>query len=280
MPLMRPEDYPPQEPVSAFAQSYTEDLIRRVNVNSGENVFYGDDPYQSIALFQPARPNGTILGFMHGGGWTNGYKEMMGYMAPAFTSRGVLFASIGYRLAPRYPWPACFMDAAAAVAWLARNAAVYGGNAKRIFVGGRSAGAHLASLLGVRKDWQAAHGVALDVPRGCISVSGVYLFGEGSGLSKRPQFLGPPEQNNELAASPLHQIQGTPIPFFMSWGENDFPHLINQAASMAEALRMAGGSVETMVLPGCDHLGTSRPTGDANGPWVAKAHSMLERKLI
>jgi len=277
MPLMRPEDYPPQEPVSAFAQSYTEELIRRVDVNSGENVFYGDDPYQSVALFEPARPNGTILGFMHGGGWTNGYKEMMGYMAPAFTSRGVLFASIGYRLAPRHPWPACFEDAAAAVAWLARNAAAYGGNAKRLFVGGRSAGAHLASLLGVRKDWQAALGLAPDVLRGCISVSGVYVFGEGSGLSKRPQFLGPPQENNELAASPLHQIQGIPTPFFMSWGEKDFPHLIKQAASMAEALRKAGGSVETMVLPGCDHLGTSQPTGDATGPWVGKVHSMLER---
>jgi arylformamidase len=276
MPLMRPEDYPPQEPVSAFAQSYNDDLIRRIDPNSGANHFYGEDPYQSIALFLPKRPNGTILGFMHGGGWTNGYKEMMGYMAPAFTDRGVIFASIGYRLAPRYIWPACFDDGAAGVAWLVRHAAFYGADPKRIFIGGRSAGGHLASLLAVRKDWQTSHGLPPDVLRGCIAVSGVYLFGEGSGLSNRPQFLGPAEQNNDAAASPLRQIQGAPPPFFMAWGENDFPHLIRQAEAMASALRAAGGSVETMMLPGCDHLRTSEPAGDAKGPWVAKVHSLLE----
>ena len=275
MPLMRPEDYPEQEPVSTFAQSYTDDLLRRVDVNSGENYFYGADPYQSIALFRPADPSGAVVAFIHGGGWTNGYKEMMGYMAPAFTRCGVVFASIGYRLAPMHPWPACFDDCAAAVAWLARNAGDYGGDARRIFLGGRSAGGHLSSLLAVRRDWQAAHGLPEDVLRGCISVSGVYLFGEGSGLSKRPQFLGPPEQKNEAAASPLQNIQGTPPPFFMAWGENDFPHLIRQAEAMADALRLAGSRVETMMLPGCDHLSTSVPTGNPDSPWMAQAQAML-----
>jgi acetyl esterase/lipase len=225
----------------------------------------------------PKRPNGTVLAFIHGGGWTNGYKEMMGYMAPAFTQRGVLFASIGYRLAPRYLWPACFDDAAAAITWLVQNISAYGGDPTRIFVGGRSSGAHLASLLGVRNDWQVARGLAQSVVRGCISVSGVYLFGDGSGLSKRPQFLGPAEQNNELEASPLNHVGPTPSPFFMSWGEKDFPHLIQQAKAMEAALRAAGGEVETMVLANCDHLGTSGPTGDPASPWVARVHSMLER---
>jgi acetyl esterase/lipase len=274
---MRPEEYPEQEPVSEFAQSYTDDLIRRVDLNAGENHFYGPDPYQSIALFQPKRPNGTVLAFIHGGGWTNGYKEMMGYMAPAFTDRGVLFASIGYRLAPRFPWPACFDDCAAAISWLYRHASDYGGDPARIVVGGRSAGGHLSSLLAVRRDWQAALGLPSDVVRGCIPVSGVYLFGEGSGLSKRQQFLGPPEQNNDVAASPLRHIQGTPPPFFMTWGERDFPHLMRQAETMAAALRAAGASVETMTLAGCDHLGTSGPTGDPDGPWVAKVHATLAR---
>ncbi len=277
MPLMRPEDYPAQEPVSAFAQTYTEGLLGRVDLGAGENYFYGTDPYQSIALFRPKRPNGAVVAFMHGGGWSNGYKEMMGYMAPAFTQRGVLFASIGYRLAPRYSWPACFEDATAAIAWLYRQTATHGGDPKRIFIGGRSAGAHLASLLAVRRDWQAAHGLAADVIRGCISVSGIYLFGDGSGLSKRPQFLGPAEQNNEAAASPLRNVQGTPPPFFVSWGEKDFPHLIRQAEAMVAALRAAGASVETMMLPGCDHLGTSGPTGDPDGPWIARVHSLLGR---
>ena len=275
MPLMRIQDYYAQDPVSEFAQQYTEDLIRRIDPLAGENHFYGADPYQSIALFAPKQPNGTVLAFMHGGGWTNGYKEMMGYMAPAFTARGVMFASVGYRLAPMHPWPACFEDCAAAMAWLVQNVAAKGGDPKRIFLGGRSAGGHLSSLLAVRRDWQARHGVPTDAIRGCIPVSGVYLFGEGSGLANRPRFLGPPEQKNEIAASPLLNIQGTPPPFFMARGENDFPHLIRQADDMMAALKKAATPVGLEVLPGCDHLGTGVPTGDPNSPWMAKAHAFM-----
>jgi arylformamidase len=275
MPLMRPQDYPPQEPVSAFAQAYTADLISRIDPNAGENHFYGDDPYQSIALFRPSEPNGTIFAFMHGGGWTSGYKEMMGFMAPAFTAHGILFASVGYRLTPMHCWPACFDDCAAAVSWLADCAADNGADASRIFIGGRSAGGHLASLLAVRRDWQDRHGLPRDVLRGCIAVSGVYFFGEGSGFEKRPRFLGPVEQKHEIPASPLLNIQGKPPPFFMAWGEKDFPHLIRQAADMACALRAAGGQVETTVLPGCDHLGTWVPTGDPNSPWTAQSLAFL-----
>ena len=275
MPLMRPEDYPPQEPVSAFAQSYTDDLIRRIDLNAGENHYYGSDPYQSIALFRPRTPNGTILAFLHGGGWTNGYKEMMGYMAPAFLGHGVIFASIGYRLAPRHCWPSCFEDGAAAIAWLVQNATAAGGDPGRIFVGGRSAGGHISSLLAVRRDWQGRHGLSADVVRGCIPVSATYLFGEKSGLSSRPRFLGPVHKANEVPASPLLNIQGRPRPFLMAWGEKDFPHLIKQASMMAVALRAAGGSVETIEMQGCDHLGTSLPTGDPLSPWMVQVRAFL-----
>jgi arylformamidase len=275
MPLMRPQDYPPQEPVSAFAQAYTDDLISRIDPHAGENHFYGEDRYQSIALFRPARPNGTIFAFMHGGGWTNGYKEMMGFMAPAFTARGILFASVGYRLAPMHYWPACFEDCADAVAWLIKHAAGNGSNSGRIFIGGRSAGGHLASLLAVRQDWQNRRELRQDVLRGCVAVSGVYFFGEGSGFKNRPRFLGPVEQKNEIAASPLLNIQGKPPPFFMAWGEKDFPHLIQQARDMKTALEAAGGHVETIVLPGCDHLGTWVPTGDPQSPWTTRALAFL-----
>jgi acetyl esterase/lipase len=275
MPLMRPQDYPPQDPVSEFAQAYTDDLINRIDRNAGDNYFYGDDPYQSIALFRPARPNGTIFAFMHGGGWTNGYKEMMGFMAPSFTMHGILFASIGYRLAPMHCWPACFEDGAKAVAWLVKHAAENGADASRIFIGGRSAGGHLSSLLAVRRDWQDRNALRKDVLRGCIAISGVYFFGKDSGFKNQPRFLGPAEQQNEIPASPLLNIQGKPPPFFMAWGEKDFPHLIGQAADMAAALRAAGGHVETMMLPGCDHLGTGVPTGDPQSPWTARALAFI-----
>ena len=138
---------------------------------------YGADPYQSVAVFRAPAPNGTLLAFMHGGGWTNGYKEWMAFMAPAFTAAGVSFATIGYRLAPAHVFPAGTDDVIAALALLHQNAAEFGYDPARIFLGGHSAGGHYAALLAVRRDWQAKAGLPQDVIRGCLPISGVYDFG-------------------------------------------------------------------------------------------------------
>ena len=86
---MRPEDYPPQEPFSAFAMPYVEEVTRRSEpVTPTADVRYGDDPYQSIAVHAAAAPTGDVFAFVHGGGWTSGYKEQMNFMAPGFTAAG------------------------------------------------------------------------------------------------------------------------------------------------------------------------------------------------
>ena len=44
---------------------------------------------------------------------------------------------------------------------------------------------------------------------------------------------------------------------------------------LLERLRAAGGRVETAELPGCDHLGTSEPTGNPDSPWMKSVHAFL-----
>src|SRR5258706_156812 len=98
--MMRPEAYPPQEPMSAIAKSYHDEVMRRGAGVTGEEIAYGADPYQSILIWRAPKPDGNLLAVLHGGGWTNGYKEWLAFMAPALTRAGITFASIGYRLAP------------------------------------------------------------------------------------------------------------------------------------------------------------------------------------
>jgi arylformamidase len=266
---MRIEDYPPQEPLSDLGAAYHAEVLKRGAGIAGTDVRYGDDPYQGIALFAPQRPSGSVLAFLHGGGWTNGYKEWLAFMAPAFTEAGILFASVGYRLAPQHVFPAGYEDCCDAVAWLHRNVAACGGDPRRLFLGGHSAGGHYAALMAVRRDWPGKRDLPSDVLRGCLPISGVYDFGEGSGLSMRPRFLGPP--GNETAASPIRCIDGVPRPFLMAHGDGDFPHLMRQAAAMEEALRRAGGKVERILLEGRDHFSAGYAGGEADGPWVARA---------
>ena len=193
-------------------------------------------------------------------------------MAPPLGAAGITFVSAGYRLAPQHLFPDGFLDCCEAVKSVATNIASYGGNPDRIFVGGHSAGGHYSALMAVRRDWQAEHGLPENVIKGCLPISGVYTFGAGSGLSVRPRFLGPAEDLALMkSASPLKMVQGTPPPFLMAFGTNDFPHLIPQADAMARELRAAGGRVVQLAMEGRDHFTASFAGGEVEGPWVPAA---------
>lgn len=269
---MRLEDYPPQEPFSDFAKPYAEEVVRRgANAEPSAEVRYGEDPYQSIAIHAASDPNGDVLVFVHGGGWTSGYKEHMNFMAPAFTAAGVTFCSVGYRLAPQHLFPVGLNDVADAIGWIYDNIADHGGNRDRLFVGGHSAGGHYTPLLALTSDWQGSRGLPGDVIKGCLPISGVYQFGEGSGLSMRPRFLGAEDAETDRTASPIHHISAGAPPFLIAYGTEDFPHLRDQAERMIAALDSAAVPAGKIVFDGRDHFGASLAGGEADGPWVSQA---------
>ncbi|MGH7905451.1 MAG: alpha/beta hydrolase [Candidatus Binataceae bacterium] len=274
---MRIEDYPPQEPLSPVAQEYAAEVARRGAGVAAEDHSYGPDPYQSLALVIPKKPNGDVLAMVHGGGWTSGYKEHLLFMAPAYTAAGIIFATIGYRLAPRHLFPDGVNDVAAGLGWLHQHAAEYGGNPRRIFAGGHSAGGHYTALLAVKRDWQEGFGLPKDVIRGCLPISGVYDFRPGSGLSARPRFLGPESSGNDEAASPIVNIQNTPPPFLIAHGTDDFPHLSHQAELMEHALKESGCDVERIVFPGRNHFSACYAAGESDGPWAPHALEWIRR---
>jgi acetyl esterase/lipase len=201
----------------------------------------------------------------------------MTFMAPAFTAEGITFASIGYRLAPKHVFPAAYEDCAAAVQWLWKNAASFGSDPKRLAIGGHSAGGHYGSLLAVKRDWQAALGLPTDIIKLCLPISGVFRFGAGSGLNVRPRFLGPENSGSETPASPVLNIQGSPPPFFIAYGDKDFPHLVTQGEEMDRVLRAAGGDVTRLVMESRDHFSASYAGGEVEGPWVPQARAFLRR---
>lgn len=276
---MRPEDYPAQEPFTTIGERYHAEVLRLSEGVAGTDVAVGDDPYQSVAVYPADAPNGSVLCLIHGGGWTNGYKEWMAFMAPALTRHGVTVVSFGYRLAPESVFPAQFDDCADAVAWVYRNIADFGGDPDQIHVSGHSAGGHLASLLALRNDWQAGRSLPDDCIKSALPISGTYLFGEGSGLSMRPRFLGDPALQNEAPASPMTYLNAAAPPFLISYGAEDFPHLVKQAQAFADALSRLGVTVQTLSLDGCDHLGASYASGQTDGVWVRTALDFIKQTL-
>ncbi len=266
-------DYPEREPMGAMGAACHARSIELGPKVAGAPHRYGADIFQSLLLHPAPKPSGEVLLAFHGGGWTHGYKEWMSMMAPPLNQRGITLVSAGYRLAPEHVFPTGLDDCEQALAWVGNHLDHFGARADRIFVGGHSAGGHYASLLALAPPRDGRPPIA-----GCLPISGVYELGEGSGLTQRPRFLGSePSREIDVQASPIHQPLKDAPPFFISWGERDFPHLKAQAVRMVAALRQAGVPVRTLELPGCDHFEASYATAQMDGAWVENATAFMRQ---
>lgn len=86
---------------------------------------------------------------IHGGGWNSGDKSLQRPMAVRIASRGYVTIPVEYRLIPEAVYPAGLHDIKSAIKWVKANAGRLGVDPTRIAVSGSSAGAQLATLIGV-----------------------------------------------------------------------------------------------------------------------------------
>lgn len=106
----------------------------------------GDLP---IRVYRPTGPGPlpTLLYFF-GGGWTLGSVDTAdGICRRLANAAGCQVVTVGYRLAPEYPFPAAVHDCHAATVWIAANAEEFGADPTRLAVGGDSAGGNLAAAV-------------------------------------------------------------------------------------------------------------------------------------
>ncbi len=104
-----------------------------------------------IRIYTPAGPEQASLPalvYFHSGGWVMGSIEAHDPVCRALANHAqCLVISVGYRLAPEYPFPAAPEDCYAATRWVAEHASEIRADSARIAVGGESAGGNLAAVV-------------------------------------------------------------------------------------------------------------------------------------
>jgi acetyl esterase/lipase len=218
-------------------------------------------------------PHPTVV-LLHGGGWEGGDRRAMHAEMRFLAAGGYAAATVSYRLTrgARDRFPAAVDDARCAVRWLRANAPTLGLDPARVGVLGFSAGAHLASMLGVgatgRPDGDAAAaatcptgGDATATVQAVVSIAGPQdLRVNGPYTQEQARlvtnFLGVfPGDAPAVAAlaSPVAHVGPRAAPFLLVHGTADGLVPVAHSRRMRDALRAAGVPATVVELRGVGH---------------------------
>jgi acetyl esterase/lipase len=221
------------------------------------DIKYGGDDRHALDVFAPAEASGPrpVLIFIHGGGYTGGHKRegdnffydnIMLWAA----RHGMVGVNATYRLAPNAPWPAGAEDVGGAVRWTIDNIAKYGGDPKRIFLAGHSAGGTHVGTYVAQERFHAPGGHSL---AGLILLSGNYDLSKVPADERYSAYFGP-DQTKYAERSPFEGLLQTDVPIFAAYGELEPPFLFEQSKSLIAALGRAGSNVTSAYLAGHSHI--------------------------
>ncbi len=222
--------------------------------------------------------NAPVLIMIHGGAWRIGDKvgAVGKHQVDFFTDRGFVFVSINYRLAPAHPFPAHAEDAAAAIAYVARTIAQYGGDPESLSLMGHSAGAHIAALVSVDPIYLAAEGLELSALHRTVLLDGAaYDLKANPRTGELPPLYEIPfgdDPDGWRAASPVKQIRK----------DTDVPSMLivnvarrfgaKQPQKLHRTLRKAGHTSKRLQVKDRKHSSLNRQLGapdDAYAPIIA-----------
>lgn len=212
-----------------------------------------------------------VFMWIGGGAWAyvNRHQEMN--LCRRFAEEGIVVVSVGHRLSPALlgeekrhegvKHPEHVRDVAAAFKWVNENIQRYGGDPKKVFIGGFSSGAHLSALIAVDKRHLNDQGFETTDIKGILPVGGGYdipdykkaMFVEDPTLIENHINVVFGETHEEhLDASPLTYIDDFKVPMLMLSESYTYPFTKIYEDALAEK-----GITNFQVLHAHDHTHAS-----------------------
>ncbi len=238
----------------------------RARLGAPKRLAYGPTPVEGLDLYPARTPNAPIFIFIHGGRWLRGSARDYGYPADLFVNAGVNFIALDF----------IQVDAAngdirpmaeqvrRGIAWVFRNAANFGGDTKRFYVGGHSSGGHLCGVALVT-DWQKDFGLPADMVTGGLLMSGLYDLKPARLSGTRSAYI-KFNDDMEQSMSSIRHIDMLRAPITVTYGTYETPEFQRQARDFAAAVKAAGKPVELIEAPNFNHFEMCESLGNPYGP--------------
>jgi acetyl esterase/lipase len=209
-----------------------------------------------------------VIVYFHGGGFIGGTLDDADATARFIATHcPALVLCVAYALAPARPFPAAPEDAYAATLWIARNAARFGADRRRLAVAGDDAGGNLAACLTLIARDRNEVRIATQVLIGPMLDPSMTRLGDAARLKSDltaedcsdcyRQYLPDSLQRMHPYAAPLEsrRLSGLPAAFIAT-AECDVLH--NEAEKYAAALIAAGVHTQVARFAGITHAGLSK----------------------
>jgi acetyl esterase/lipase len=225
-----------------------------------ENVSYGPEKQNVMDVYVPESGKISaqsaklpVIVFFYGGCWGGCEtltKEHYAFVAQALTAKGYLVVIPDYRRYPDVKFPQIIDDAAQTVEWVKKNIGRYGGDSRRLFLMGHSAGAQMAALLTLNERYLLPD--TWSSLRGFVGLAGPYDFLPFTDEYERVVF-GP--EKNYPASQPVNFVSGNEPALLLLYGNDDDTVRAFNTESLTKKVKQAGGCVETHYYDGLDHAG-------------------------
>lgn len=233
-------------------------LARAGDYRRTEGLAYGDHPRMKLDIYRPAdaaAPAPVVL-FFYGGSWNTGERADYLFVGEALAARGIITVIADYRLYPEVRYPDFLDDSARAAVWVLREIGHHGGDPRRVFIAGHSAGAYNAAMLALDARWLGALGAQPSAFAGLIGLAGPYDFLPIVNPDVKPVFNRPGIDDPAPPDSqPLQHVrEGAPRSLLIAAREDDLVNPQRNTGGLARALRAVRVAVDERYYDGVNHL--------------------------